>query len=121
MMQVLSGATARAATWRICAALLIWAVHFLAIYGITALACAREGAAGGFGVDAVPWLVGAATLVAAAVLLLMIGLAVRDWRRAASSPQPLPFMHWLTATVSGLALLAVLWETLPVLLVPTCS
>ena len=99
----------------------VWATHFLTIYGFTALACARMGAAGWFDVDAVPWFVGAATLVAAAVLLVMIGLAARDGRRGASSPQLSGFVHWLSAAVASLGLLAVAWEALPVLLVPVCS
>ena len=121
MITAFTGAAARAATWRLWVPPLVWAAHFLAIYAFTALACARQGTTGWFGVDAVPWFVGAAMLVASGVLLVMIGLAVRDGRRAASSPEPSGFVHWLTAAVAGLVLLAVVWETLPVLLVPVCS
>lgn len=121
MMRVLTGATARAVTWRLWVAPLVWAVHFLAIYAFTALTCARRGIAGWFGVDAVPWFVGAATWVAAAILLLTIRVAVRDGRRAASLSEFSGFVHWLTAAIASLVLLAVLWETLPVLLVPVCS
>ncbi len=121
MMRALTGATAQAVTWRLWVGPLVWAAHFLAIYAFTALACARNVAAGWFGVGIVIWFIGAATLVAAAVLLLTIGIAVRDGRRSASSPEPSPFVHWLTAAIAGLVLLAVLWETLPVLLVPVCS
>lgn len=121
MMRALTGATAQAVTWRLWVGPLVWAAHFLAIYAFTALACARNVAAGWFGVGIVIWFIGAPTLVAAAVLLLTIGIAVRDGRRSASSPEPSPFVHWLTAAIASLVLLAVMWETLPVLLVPVCS
>lgn len=120
MTKALTGGTSSGAMWRLWVAPLVWAAHFLAIYAFTALACARKDTAGWFGVGTVPWFVSAATLVAAAVLLLTIGIAVHDGRRSASSPEPSPFVHWLTAAIAGLVLLAVVWETLPVLLVPAC-
>lgn len=108
-------------TWRLWVAPLVWAVHFLAIYGFTALACAREGSAAWFGVDVVPWFVAGATLAAATTLLVTIGFAVRDGRCAVSLTEPSGFVHWLTAAIACLVLLAVLWETLPILLVPVCG
>ncbi len=120
-MKAKTPGAARLVTWRLWIAPLVWAAHFLAIYGFTALACERMGTPGWFGVGAVLWFVGAATLFATAVLLVTIVVAVRDGRRAASLPEPSSFVHWFTAAIAGLALLAVLWETLPVLLVPVCS
>lgn len=116
-----AASTTSTTTRRLWVAPLVWAAHFLAIYAFTALACARKSATGWYGVDAVPWFVGAATLVAAALLLAMISIAVRDLRRGASPLQPSAFTHWLSAALAGLALLAVVWETLPVLLIPLCS
>ena len=121
MMNVDTRGAARPVTWRLWVAPFVWAVHFLAIYAFTALACERMGTAGWFGVEAVLWFVGAATLAAVAVLLVTIVVAVRDGRKAATLPEVSPFVHWLTAAIAGLGLLAVLWETLPVLLVPVCS
>ncbi len=121
MTRALAGTAPGAVTWRLWVGPLVWATHFLAIYGFTALACARIVEPGWFGVGAVPWFVGAATLVAAAALLVTIGFAVRDGRRAVSSQEPSRFMHSLTAAIASLALLAVVWETLPVLLVPVCA
>ena len=80
---------------------IVWAVHFAVVYGFTALACAR-----GFG-GAAPWLVGVATLVAAAaaVLVLLAHLSQE-------------FTRWITAALAAAALLAILWEGLSALLVP---
>ena len=92
---------------------IIWAVHFTAIYGFTALACAR-----GFqtlqwlGIGIVPWAVSGATLVAASATLAILVPALRTARAS--------FESWMTAGVAALALIAILWETLPVMMVPVC-
>lgn len=85
---------------------IVWAVHFLAIYGFTGLACER-----GFG-HAVPWAVGGATLAAAAaaVALLLRGLRDRS-----------DFEHALSAGLAAFALLAILWEALSVVMVAPCA
>lgn len=122
-------ATAPTATWRLFIAPLIWATHFLAIYGFTALACARKGTADWVGanwveVAAVPWFVGAATLIAAALLLLIIRQASRQAirnGRSAEVPVVKGFVSWLTIGIAALSLLAVMWDALPVLLVPICQ
>ncbi len=116
-----AAAPAPAPTWRLWVAPIVWSLHFLAIYGVTALLCERQGSAGWFGADVIPWFVAAATLVAALVLLATLAVAVRDLRRAAALPEPAKFVHWLGAAMAGLALLAVLWETLPVLMLAGCS
>jgi heme/copper-type cytochrome/quinol oxidase subunit 2 len=85
---------------------LAWAAHFAAIYGFTGIACAR-GIAG-----AVPWAIAAFTLVAAGVVLAVIVTCLR--RRES-------FEHWLAATLAGAALVAILWEAIPALLVPACA
>jgi hypothetical protein len=113
------------ATLRILSGLLIWAAHFLVIYIFTALACARRFAdLSWLGIGVVPWVIGAATLAAAAVTLVVIGLAVRDARLNTSRNNMnnmSSFVPWMTAAFGGLALMAILWEALPVLLVPTCG
>jgi hypothetical protein len=83
---------------------LLWALHLTALYGFTALACAR-----GFA-HAVPWVIAVATLVlGAAAALLMLRF---------SKPQ---FMDWLTAALAALSLVAIVWQALPVLLVSPCG
>jgi hypothetical protein len=85
---------------------IVWGAHFAAIYGMTALACAR-----GFP-GLVPWAIGIATLIAAGLLFFLIWISFKDIDA---------FVNWLGATVAGLALLAIVWEAAAVLLVPACA
>lgn len=95
-------------TFDVSAGVAVWAVHFLAIYGFTALACA-----GRFHVGAIPWVVAAATLFAlAAAGALVVRAATRCARR---------FIDWLSAAIAGLALLAIAWEALAAWIVPPCA
>jgi len=92
------------AALRISLGVVLWALHFTVIYGFTALACAR-----GFG-SAAPWLVGVATAAAAAAAIAIIVTHLSS-----------EFTRWMTAAVAGLALLAIVWEGLPALIVPVCA
>ena len=96
---------ASAAFW-ISAGATVWATHFLAIYGITTLACAQRMPV------AVPWIVAGATLLAGsvAVVVLVKCLRVRS-----------DFVRGVGAGHAGLALVAILWEALPALTVPPCA
>jgi hypothetical protein len=85
---------------------IVWGVHFAAIYGITALACARGFPA------LVPWAIGIATIIALGLVFLLIWAAFKDLGE---------FANWLSAAVAGLALLAIVWQAFPVLLVPACA
>jgi hypothetical protein len=101
---------------------LIWAAHFLVIYVFTALACARRFSdINWLGIGVVPWVIGTATLAAATMMLIVIGLAVRNARLDTSRNNMSSFAPWMTAAFGSLALVAILWEALPVLLVPTCG
>jgi hypothetical protein len=115
---------------------LVWTVHFLTLYIVTAIACAH-----GFfheevlGVRVVPLVGGAVTLVAVALILDAVVLAYRRWRGlpAEGPPAPLPphdandvasrrrFMAYAGLLLSGLALIATLWQTLPILLFASCE
>jgi hypothetical protein len=110
-----------AVTWRLWVGPLVWGVHFLAIYGFAALACARTGASNLFGPGSVVGFICATTLLAAGVLGITIWLAVRDGSLSESLPALSRFIHWLTAAIAGLVLLALGWETLAVLFVPLCA
>jgi hypothetical protein len=83
---------------------LLWALHFGVLYGFNALACAR-----GFP-HAVPWVAAAATVALGAVAALLLVRSMKS-----------DFIDWLTAALAGVALLAILWQALPVLLVPACG
>jgi NO-binding membrane sensor protein with MHYT domain len=84
----------------------VWALHFMAIYGFTALACAR-----GFP-SAIPWAIAIATVLATA---LAVAIVARHYPRRSE------FVHWMTATVAALALLAIVFEALPALWLPACG
>lgn len=84
----------------------VWALHFAAIYGATALACARGM------VSLVPLIVGGATLLAVLLLVPMLVLGVRRRHQ---------FEGWLGGVLAAFALVAVLWEALPVLIVEACA
>lgn len=85
---------------------LVWALHFAALYGFTALACAR-----GFA-HAVPWVAGAASLIAIAAMLVII---------ARSLPRRNEFEGWMALSIAALALVGIAYVTVPVYLVRPCA
>lgn len=108
----------RTPTWRLWIAPVVWALHFLAIYGFTGLSCARPG---GAGAAIVPAFVITVTIAAIAVLCATIVLAMRDHRRSNGLPGVSRFVHGLTSATAALVVVAVVWEALPVLIVPACA
>lgn len=98
--------TFAAASLRLAFPVIVWGLHFGAVYALTALACARAAP------QTVPWTIGAATLAAAAALIVTI---LRGWPRRSD------FTTWLTGALAAAALVAIVWEALPVLLVPPCA
>ena len=94
----------RRALW-LSSGVIVWAVHFIGIYGFTGLACARGWE------RVVPWGVGGATLLAAAAAALLV---VRE------VPRRHEFEAALVAGLAGFALLAILWEGVSVLMVAPC-
>ena len=115
---------------------LVWTAHFLTLYVFTAIACAH-----GFfhdqilGVRVVLLFGSVVTLVAVALILDALVLAYRRWRGmpADGRPAPLPphdatdvasrrrFMAYAGFLLSGLALIATIWETLPIVFFATCE
>ena len=95
-----------ATSLRISSGIVIWALHFGVIYGFTALACAR-GSPG-----AVPWVIGIATVVAAT---LAIGIMFAGFRRRGH------FESWLSAGIASFALIAIVYEAMPLFTVPLCT
>jgi hypothetical protein len=114
---------------------LVWAAHFLSLYVFTAIACAQGFVEGElFGLGVVPVVGGAITLVA---VLLILDALVLSWRRWRGRPfdgeaPPLPphdsndiasrrrFMAYAGLLLSGIALIATIWETLPILFFASC-
>ena len=103
--------------------LVIWAVRFLAIYGLTGLACARGWAdlAGGFGVLQLIVLVTSAAAIAGCAALIWHA-ATNLRARAADGPEEnAGFVHYVAGSVAALAALAIALEGLPFFLIPVCE
>lgn len=98
--------TFAATSLRIGFPVIVWGLHFGVVYALTALACARAAP------QTVPWTIGVATLVAAGAMIVTI---LRAWPRSSD------FTGWLTGALAAAALVAIVWEGLPVLLVPPCA
>lgn len=90
----------------ISAGIIIWALHLAAIYGFTALACAR-----GWDGAVVP----ALWTVTAVAALASLGVMTAGWRRRDV------FECWLAGTVAGFGLIAIVYEAVTILLVPACA
>ena len=101
-----------------CGGLLIWAADFLIVYCVAAIACAK-----GWVMDTVagmPFVAFVATVVtviaiAATVLLLLI--AIRKVR--AHTQDANRFIYTLTASIAGMATLAMFFNVLPAWLLAT--
>jgi hypothetical protein len=97
---------------------LIWAAHFLFIYAVNGVNCARPALhATWLGLDAALWIIVAASLFA---LLAMAAIFLRHYLRMPSSAA-MGFVPWLAGALSLLSAIAIVWETMPVLLVPACA
>jgi uncharacterized membrane protein YhaH (DUF805 family) len=114
---------------------MVWAAHFLIVYITAAIACAH-----GFfddeilGIRIVQLIGGGATLVALALILDSLVLSWRRWRGRPSDgePTPLPphdssdvtsrrrFMAYASILLSGIALIATVWQSLPLVFFASC-
>jgi hypothetical protein len=89
--------------------MLVWSAHFFAIYGFTALACAREMS------GLVPWVVGVASVGALAVLIAVgVAAGVRVARAARLEDS-------LALGLAGLAIVAVVWESSSLPWIAACA
>jgi hypothetical protein len=97
--------------------LIVWAARFMFAYGVTGLACAKEWDA-----SVVLVLVGGVSAVSLIICMALLAAAVLNLRRERAEPREelRPFVHWIAALVAGLAMMAILWETLPLAVVPIC-
>jgi hypothetical protein len=113
----MTAATFNRALLRMFGGPLVWAAHFLFIYGFTGIACARRNRpVEWLGVDIVAWAVSGATLIALATILVLLARTSYRGKPCDCSS----FIHWMTLALGGISLLAIGWETVPVLLVPAC-
>jgi hypothetical protein len=95
-------------TLRIGGGAMIWAAHFAGIYGLTALACAR-----GFATLVAPAVM-VGTLLALTAIALTLFAPLRGHRAFA-------FENTIAAGVAGLAAVAIVFEAVPVILIPACE
>ena len=95
---------------------IVWGLHFLAIYGFTGMACARPGTGPqGLGLAWEGWVVIAASVVAAAVLVGCFRARPRS-----NLVHNREFLRMTGLALNALALLAIVWETLAVVMLPGC-
>lgn len=104
--------TPRGFIWTL-SALGIAGVHFIILYGFTALACAR-----GFGVGAVYAVGWTVTLLALAAALLVAFIVGSGWRRSGASPG---FAGWMVVGCAAVAGTTIALVTLPLAMVPICD
>ena len=96
---------------------IIWAVHFLTIYGFTGVRCARPALRQEWlGTDITAWGIGIAAAVAIAVI---VAVHWRCWHTSKRSDGAY-FTRWMASALGILSITAIIWETVPVLLVPGC-
>jgi hypothetical protein len=106
---------------RMLSGLLIWGSHFLFIYIFTALACARRFYdLDWLGIGIVPWAIALAAVAALGGILSILRPAWRNIRRRPEYATPV-FIDWMTVAFGGLGLIAIVLESLPVMLVPICG
>ncbi|HYG42765.1 MAG TPA: hypothetical protein VEA17_07585 [Bordetella sp.] len=96
---------------------LVWALHFVLVYAANGVFCARPAWHG-------LW-VGAALstwALMAAALLAIVAIALVYWRQRRRWPpaDDAGFFPWLAGALSLLSIVAIVWQTLPVLWVPAC-
>jgi hypothetical protein len=96
---------------------LVWAVHFLAIYGFTGVLCARPGMGGAWlGIAVASWVLVGAGVVAIVAVVLCFAVKPRD-----ATPDNRRFVRTVSMGLGLLAIVAIAWETLTVFLVPACA
>ena len=96
---------------------IIWAAHFMFIYGVNGVACARPALHTIWaGMPVSSWIIVAASVLALAAMALIYWRQRRDMLRTGEPG----FLAWLAGMLSVLLAVAVVWETMPVLLVPAC-
>jgi hypothetical protein len=106
----------------IAAGFALWALHFTLIYAINAVACERglEGATL-LGLPWVPVLVVLATLLVLLPLALLLRGAAGRLRTAEGGEAEPDFSRWFTAASAAYAILAVLFQAAPSLVLPPCG
>ena len=92
------------------APLLVWAAHFFFCYAWTAVVCERGGDPG------VALVVASVLAAGAAVALLM-----RALRPLCGARPPVRLIVWVHFALAALALAAIAWTCVPILMLPMCE
>ena len=98
--------------------LIVWVIHFLAIYAATAVACVLGLGAADVGGQSTFTAALVAVTVAAAAIVALHALTRYRWE------EMIPDRHFLTEITLGLdaiAALGILWQLFPILMVPVCQ
>jgi Mn2+/Fe2+ NRAMP family transporter len=97
---------------------LVWVLHFLAIYAATAVACVLGLGAAGAGVrSTVVTTLVIVTVVAAAIVVLH---ALKTYRRREKVLDQ-RFLSSITIGHDAIAVIGILYQVFPILLVPVCQ
>jgi hypothetical protein len=111
--------TFTATTFLLWSALLTWAAYFLFVYVGTALACAR-GLADDSRIAEFRLVPAAAGIAFVVALVVTVAFTVAAWRRRRSATAPSRrFVGFVSWALGLLALAALAWTTLPLLLLDT--
>ena len=103
------------------AGMIAWAAQFTLIYGATAIACARGyGEARLLGIRLIPLMIVGVTLAALAVTGFVLARALTARRAIEPADATGRFLNMATILISGLALVSILWQGRPALIVPPC-
>jgi hypothetical protein len=100
---------------------LIWAIRFVTIYSLAALACAKswfEPNMGGWG--GVSILIAAATGLALLANLVILVFGLRAARTREHHEGPASFIPYAASGIALLSMLAIVWESF-VLMLPMCN
>jgi Bacterial signalling protein N terminal repeat len=98
--------------------LFIWAMHFLAVYAATAVACVLGLGAADVGVRSTF----TATLVAVTVAAAAgVGLHALTRYRRQEKILDRRFLMEITLALDAIAALGILWQLFPILMVPVCQ
>jgi hypothetical protein len=99
---------------------IIWAAHFLFIYAVNGVACARPALIEDWlGLAASSWIIVAASLLALSAMVV-VHLRLR-LRTRMPLLEDAGFLPGLAAMLSLLSAVAIVWETLPIALAPACA
>lgn len=97
---------------------LVWAVHFLTIYIFVGIVCARpQWNPAWMGISMAGW----GTLVATGVALIALAVVFFQSRPQTGAPGDRVFVYRVSVGLILLSLVAIIWETMPVFLVPACA